>query len=417
MSKSILSRRISTLSPSATLAVDAKVKELTGKGATILNLSLGEPDFTTPKNIQDAAIDAMHEGFTHYTQTAGIPSLRVAIAKKFKKDNGITYDPSEIVVGVGSKQLLYHSFLALFENGDEVLVPTPTWSTYVEQLKLAGARAVVVPLKKPFKLRAADLKSYITKKTKGLILNSPANPTGAIIDGEELEKIATLAVKNNLWIISDEIYEKILYHPFRHPELVSGSSESKKMLNQVQHDNKKINKYVSIASLGKEIKSRTITVNGFSKAYAMTGWRIGYAGGPREVINAMINLQSQTTSNTSSIAQMAGIEALQGDQKSIQVMAKSFAGRRAFLLKKLLGNEKIQIIAPEGAFYLFFSVQKCFNDKIRTSADWCTELLEKEQVALVPGEAFLYPGWVRMSYAASMEILEASVTRIKRFIG
>lgn len=389
MSTLLLSRRISSLSPSATLAVDAKVKELTKAGKNILNLSLGEPDFTTPKNIQDAAVRSMREGFTHYTETAGIPALRVAIAEKFKKDNGLTYDPSEIVVGVGSKQLLYHAFLALFEKGDDVLVPTPTWSTYVEQLKLAGANAVLIPLRKPFKLRAADLIPYITKKTKGIILNSPANPTGAVIEKEELEKIADMAIKNNFLIISDEIYEKLLYGT----------------------------KHLSIASLGEGIKKQTITINGFSKAYAMTGWRIGYAGGPKEVIAAMVNLQSQTTSNTSSIAQMAGIEALHGDQKSIEVMAKAFTKRREYVLKELSGNKKLAIVEPEGAFYLFFSVEKCLNDTIRTSADWCTRLLEKEQVALVPGEAFLYPGWVRMSFATSMEILEESTKRIQRFIG
>lgn len=388
MSSSVLATRMQTLSPSATLAVDAVVKKLQREGTKVLNLSLGEPDFKTPENIQHAAVTAMREGYTHYTQTAGIPELRTAIAEKFKRENGIIYDPSEIVVGVGSKQLLYHACMALCGKGDEVLVPTPTWSTYVEQIKLAEATPVHVRLQSPFTLTARDIEKHISPRTKAVLLNSPSNPTGAMIGKEELQKIGDLAVKYNFWIIADEIYEKLLY---------SGV-------------------HVSIASLGDAIRVRTITINGFSKSYAMTGWRIGYAGGPKEVITAMVNLQSQTTSNTSSIAQYAGIEALKGSQESIKKMANAFSKRREFLLNEFSRIPKLKIVEPEGAFYLFINIEASLNKGMKTSADWCTQLLEKEQVALVPGEAFLYPGWVRMSFATSMEVLEEATKRIKKFV-
>ncbi|MDP3941970.1 MAG: pyridoxal phosphate-dependent aminotransferase [bacterium] len=383
-----LAARITSLSPSATLAVDAIVKKFQGEGKKIYNLSLGEPDFATPKNIQSAATQAMREGYTHYTTTAGIPELRKSIADKFSLENAIKYDPLEIVVGVGSKQLLYNALMVLCEEGDEVLVPVPTWSTYVEQVKLTLATPVPTKLSPPFKLTAKDVEKKVTKKTKVVILNSPANPTGAVIEKKELQKIAKLAVAKNIWILSDEIYEKLLYG----------------------------GKHFSIASFGSDIKKRTVTINGFSKSYAMTGWRIGYAGGPKDVITAMVNLQSQTTSNTSSIAQYAGVEALSGSQTSIKKMALAFLTRRAFLLHAFSGIDRLSIVAPEGAFYLFINVEKCLNKKIKTSAEWCERLLEKEHVALVPGEAFLYPGWARMSFATSMDVLEEAVKRISRFV-
>jgi aspartate aminotransferase len=383
-----LTSRIKHLSPSATLAVDATVKKLQAEGKTIYNLSLGEPDFSTPTTIQNAAVKAMREGFTHYTATAGIPKLREAIATKYLAENDIRYDPSQIIVGVGSKQLLYNALLVLVEKGDEVIIATPTWSTYVEQVKLAEAKPVLVPLKPPFKLTAKDIERGISKKTKVIMLNSPANPTGAVIEKRELEAIARLATDNNIWIVSDEIYEKLLY----------GAT------------------HTSIASLNKRIYDRTITINGFSKSYAMTGWRIGFAGGPKEIIKAMADLQSQTTSNTSSIAQYAGIEALKGPQTSIEKMAHAFSKRRSILLSEFSKMPEFQVIEPEGAFYLFFDVAKLLHKKQQTSSDWCEALLAKEHVALVPGEAFLYPGWVRLSFAASTVTLEEAVRRIKRFI-
>jgi aspartate aminotransferase len=381
----MISSRIQQLAPSPTLALDAKVKELQAQGKQVINLCLGEPDFDTPKHIQQAAIEAMHGGFTHYTATAGIPELRQAIAEKFLQDNKLEYDPSQIVVGVGSKQLLYHAFQVLCNEGDEVLVHTPTWSTYVEQIKLAQAKPVLVPLAPPFKLKAVDIEAYLTPRTKVILLNSPCNPTGAIIEREELEKIAQLAVKNKLYIISDEIYEKILY----------GGT------------------HYSIASFGEEIRKRTITINGFSKAYAMTGWRIGYAAGPKDIIKSMVDLQSQTTSNTSSIAQKAAVAALRGSQDQIGKMVNEFSARRSFLLKKLSDVKELDIIKPEGAFYLWVSVKKLLNSTSPTSQIWCERLLIESKIAVVPGEAFLYPGYFRLSFATSMSELEVAAAKIR----
>ncbi|MEN9407998.1 MAG: hypothetical protein RLZZ455_1214, partial [Candidatus Parcubacteria bacterium] len=338
MSSSVLAKRIQTLSPSATLAVDAVVKKLEREGTKILNLSLGEPDFKTPENIQNAAVTAMREGYTHYTQTAGIPELRTVISEKFRKENSIDYDPSEIVVGVGSKQLLYHAMMALCGKDDEVLVPTPTWSTYVEQIRLAEATPVCIQLQPPFRLRAQDIEKHITPRTKAIILNSPSNPTGAVIGKEELQKIGDLAVKHNFWIIADEIYEKLLYGGV----------------------------HVSVASLSDAIRARTITINGFSKSYAMTGWRIGYAGGPKEVITAMVNLQSQTTSNTSSIAQYAAVEAITGDQKSLGIMKQEFEKRREYLLDEFSRIPNLKVVEPDGAFYLFIHIEASLHTGMKT---------------------------------------------------
>lgn len=383
-----LSNRIQQLRPSPTFALDAKVKQLQAAGDPVVNLGLGEPDFPTPQHICAAATQAMQEGFTHYTQVAGVPELRQAISEKFRKENNIAYQSSEIVVGVGSKQLLYNAFLALCQNGDEVIVPTPTWSTYIEQIKLAEVTPVVVTLEAPFKLKASDIEKALTDKTKIILLNSPGNPTGAMIELEGLEKIAELATARNIFVISDEIYEKMTYGK----------------------------PYVSIASLNDEIKKLTITINGFSKSYAMTGWRIGYAGGPQEIIEAMISLQGQTTSCTSSIAQKAAIAALAGSQEPIQRMLDEFAKRRAFVISALKTIPGLDVVEPEGAFYVFVGIQKLLNEKYPTSASWCQALLEKEKVSVVPSEAFEYSGYFRLSFATSMEQLEEGIKKIKRFV-
>ncbi len=388
MEKNIISKRAKNLLPSATLLLDAQVKELQAAGVAVINLTLGEPDFTTPKHIQNAAIKALRQGFTHYTATAGIIGLRQAIAGKFKQDNGIFYQPSEIVVGVGSKQLLYHAFQVLAEKGDEVLIPVPTWSTYVEQVRLAEAKPVLVRLAPPFKLTAADLEKRLSPKTKIILLNTPANPTGAMIEKKELAKIARLAVKRKIFIVSDEIYEKIIYGA----------------------------KQYSIASFNEEIKKITITINGFSKAYAMTGWRIGYAAGPKEVIEAMVSLQSQTTSNTSSIAQKAAEVALTGTQEPVEKMRKEFQKRRQYLIKELSKIRKLSFTQPEGAFYFFIDIRKLLGKKYQTSGQWTSGLLQETKVAIVPGEAFLYPGYVRLSFTVSMADIREAVIRIKKFV-
>lgn len=384
----MLSERTKKLLPSPTLSFDLKAKELKAKGQDIINLTLGEPDFNTPLHIKKAAIKAINENFTHYTQTAGISELRTAISEKFLKDNAIFYKPSDIIVGTGSKQLLYTLFQVILDKGDEVLVAIPTWTTYVEQIKLAGGKPIFIKLYPPFKLTFNDIKNKISLKTKAIIINSPANPTGAIIETKEMLKIAGFLARKNILIISDEIYEKIVYGK----------------------------KPVSPASFSKEIWEDTITVNGVSKAYAMTGWRIGFAAGPAKIIEQMINMQGQMTSNTNSIAQKAAVTALNGTDKPIKQMTKEFLRRRNILNKKLKAIKDLEVINPEGAFYFFVSIEKLLGKKYKTSNDWCEALLEKEKVAVVPGEAFLYPGYFRLSFAASLDLLKDAVNKIERFI-
>lgn len=387
----MLSHRIQNLEPSPTLSLDAKVKQLQKQGEKIINLGLGEPDFDTPESIGAAGIKAIKDGFTHYTPAAGIPELRAAIATHLKKLNKINYKPEEIIVGVGSKALLYNLFQVLCNEGDEVLVATPTWSTYLEQIKLAGAVPVEIPLEPPFKLIAENIEEKITPRTKIILLNSPGNPTGAMIDFDELKKIGDLAVEKNVFIISDEIYDRILYTN---------------------------TKFVSIASLGEEIKKHVITVNGFSKSYAMTGWRIGFAAGPKEIIDGLIALQGQVTSNTSSIAQKAAITALEGDQAPVEMMRDEFAKRRDFLIKEIGTISNLIFTPPEGAFYFFVGVLDLLDaDRCPTSAAWCAGLLEQQKIAVVPGEAFHAPGYFRLSFAASMDDLKKGVEGIKKFVG
>lgn len=386
--KNMISFRISQLSPSPTLVLDAKVKEMQRSGMPVINLGIGEPDFETPPNIKRAAIKAIRDGFTHYTETAGILELRKEIAEKFERENHVLYDPSEIVVGCGSKHLLYSVFQVLCKERDEVLVPVPTWSTYIKQIKLAGGKPKLIKLFPPFKLTAKDIIKNVSSHTQIILINSPANPTGAMIDDEELDKIAHLAVKHKLWVVSDEIYEKITYGK----------------------------KHISIASLNKKIKERIITINGFSKAYAMTGWRVGYAAGPKEVISAMGSLQSQMTSNTSSISQMAALEAISGKQDPVEKMRREFWKRSDFVLSLLCKIEGLSFVRPEGAFYFFVSLNQLFGKGFKTSRDWCEALLGKEQVAVVPGEAFLYPGYFRLSFACSLKDLSEGIVRISRFV-
>lgn len=384
----MFANRIKTLSASGTMAIDAKAKEFKRQGIPVINLSVGEPNFQTPENIKKAACQAIKNGFTFYTAPEGIIELREAVAKKLQHDNNISYDPSQIIIGAGSKQILYAIFQTLCDKGDEVIIALPTWSTFSEQVKLAGGTPVFINLKPPFRLTANDVKKALSAKTKILLINSPSNPTGAMIDPVEIKKIAEIAVDKNIIIVTDEIYEQLTY----------------------------TQKHLSIASVNDEIKERTITVNGLSKTYAMTGWRLGYAAGPREIIAKMKTLQSQLLSNASSISQAAAVEALDGDQKSVKMMIKAFAKRREFCIKELREVKELSFTEPEGAFYLFVSVEKLLGKKYSTSTSWAEALLETEKVAVVPGEAFLYPGYIRISYAASDENLEEAMRRIKTFI-
>lgn len=384
----MFAKRVQALAPSLTMAIDAKAKAFKKAGVPVINLSVGEPNFQTPEHIKEAAHRAIRDGFTFYTAAEGMLELRSAIAAKFKKDNHIDYDPSQIIVGVGSKQLLYSAFQILCDNGDEVIIPLPAWGTFGEQVRLADGKPIFIKLEPPFKLTAAAVQKVLTKKTKILLLNSPSNPTGAMIDPDELEKIAALAVKEKFFIITDEIYEKLVY----------------------------TQKHVSIASLNEQIKERTITISGVSKSYAMTGWRIGYAGGPQKIMAAMKALQSQIVSHAPSISQIAALEAFHGDQTVIAQMKESFQERRAFCIEALAKIDTISFTQPEGAFYFFFSVEKMLGEKYPTATAWAEALLEKEKVAVVPGEAFLYPGYIRMSYAASLDNLKEAMKKIKRFI-
>lgn len=383
----MLSKRILNLSPSPTLSLDAKVKQLQADGKKIINLTLGEPDFNTPEYIRIAAKEAIDSGFTHYAPPAGILELRELISKKLEKENGLIYNPQEIIVGVGSKQLLHSVFQVLCEDGDEVIVPTPTWSTYIEQIKLSGATPVLAPLLPPFKLTAKDIEQKITPRTKAIIINNPSNPTGAVVEKTELANIGELAVQKNIFIIADEIYEKIIFE---------GS-------------------HFSVGSFSPVARNQTITINGFSKAYAMTGWRIGYAAGPRDIIYAMVALAGQTTSGTSSISQKAAVAAF-GNDSEIKLMTNEFRRRRAFLFVELSKIDKIQVLKPEGAFYIFPDIRKLFGGKYNSSAEWAIGLLEDVEVAVVPGEAFCAPGFIRISFATSIDNIKEGVRRITDFV-
>ncbi|HYK08723.1 MAG TPA: pyridoxal phosphate-dependent aminotransferase [Candidatus Eisenbacteria bacterium] len=384
--RKILTKRIQQLTKSPLLKMDSKVKAMQRAGIEVINFGRGEPDFQTPLPIKQAGKDAIETGFSHYTATAGIPELREALVEKFRKENHITYDQSEIIIGSGTRPLLYIAFQVLCEKGDEAIVPLPTWGTYVEQVKLSGAAPVFIRLVPPFKLTAKEVERKITSKTKVLLLNSPSNPTGAIIEKEELQKIAQLAIKHGIWIIADEMYEKLLFK----------------------------GKYISIASLNKKIQQHVITMNGFSKTYAMTGWRIGYAAGPKEVISSMVDLQGHLTANASSISQKAALGFTKSEKEVVQMVAE-FAKRRTFLAKELVKIPQLDVTIPEGSFYFFIGIKRLLG-KNQSTMDWCERLLEKKHVALIPGEAFLSPGHVRLSFAAPIEKLRLAVERIKEFI-
>lgn len=393
----MLSVRAGKIKPSPTLAMDAKAKAMKAEGIDIVNFGVGEPDFDTPDNIKEAAIRAIKEGFTKYTPVGGIDPLKDAVISKFEKDNSLGYKRDEIIVSCGAKHSLYNIAQALFSPGDEVLIPSPFWVSYPDQALLNDAIPVFVKTYEAdlFMMRPESLESQITGKTKALILNSPSNPTGLTYDKKKLEGIAEIALKHNLFVISDEIYEKLTYDGCEH---------------------------VSIASLDPRMKERTIVVNGLSKAYAMTGWRIGFAAGPKEIIKAMTNIQSQSTSNPTSIAQRAAVEALMGPQDFIGVMRAEFDKRRRFLVKELNSITGVSCLTPTGAFYAFPNVSafygKSVDDrKISSSSDLALYLLESANVALVPGGAFGDDAYIRLSYATSVDEIKKGVDRIKEALG
>lgn len=389
----MLSERAGKIKPSPTLAIDAKAKAMKADGMDIVNFGVGEPDFDTPGNIKEAAIKAIRDGFTKYTPVGGIDALKDAVIEKFKKDNNLSYSREEIIVSCGAKHCLYNIAQALLSPGDEVLIPSPYWVSYPDQVLLNDGVPVFLKTYEndSFMVNPEALESHITQKTRGLILNSPSNPTGLTYDRKTLEKIAEIILKHNLYVVSDEIYEKLTYDGYAH---------------------------VSIASIDEKIKSKTIVVNGLSKAYAMTGWRIGYAAGPKDIIKAMTNIQSQSTSNPASISQKAAVEALTGPQDFIRAMLEEFDMRRRFLVKELNSIPGMSCITPTGAFYAFPNTQQFYRKsaddrKILSSSDLALYLIEKAKVALVPGKPFGDDNYIRLSYATSLDEIKKGVTRIR----
>jgi aspartate aminotransferase len=391
-----LSQFTRQLKPSETLAISTKAKALRAQGRNIIDFGLGEPDFATPSNIIRAAEHAMAEGFTKYTPPAGLPALRQAIADKLKRENNLDYAPEEIIVSCGAKQALYNVAMVLLDAGDEVLIPGPYWVTYPTQVLLAGGTPVIIPttVANDFKITGDLLRRSITPKTKGLLLNSPCNPTGAVYTPAELEDLARVLLDTDLFIITDEIYEHIIYDGI---------------------------KQISIATLDPALKARSIVVNGFSKAYAMTGWRLGYCAGPREVIEMCDRLQSQTTSNATAFAQVAGIEALTGPQESVGAMAQAFEQRRNFVVQRLNAISGITSNTPRGAFYVFPNIAALFGRRtqgrpLTTAAEVADYLLDTAGVAVVPGDAFGDDHSMRISYASSMAELEDGLARIDQAV-
>jgi aspartate/methionine/tyrosine aminotransferase len=388
----MVSERVGRIGASETLRISAKAKELAAQGLDVVDLSVGEPDFPTPDNVKQAARQAIDENFTHYTPNPGIPELRRAIAEKLKRDNLLDYEPDQILVSSGAKNSLYNLWMAIVNDGEEVIIPAPYWVSYPQQVLLAGGKPVVVPTREEddFKLTAEDLKSAINFNTRAIILNNPSNPTGTAYRREELEEVCSIAAAEGLVIVADEIYEKLVYDGFR---------------------------FASAASLGKEIKAQTVIINGVSKSYSMTGWRLGYAAGPREIISAMAKVQSHNTSNASSISQKAALEAIKGPQMDVARMVSEFQRRRNFVLQKLRTIPGVSCMEPRGAFYVFPNFSSHYDKEyegmlVRNSYGLAYYLLKYANVAVVPGNAFGNDSCIRLSYANSMENLEKALDRI-----
>lgn len=387
-----LAKRVSTLTPSSTLAITAKAKELKEQGHDVIGLGAGEPDFNTPQYIIDAAVRSMEEGHTKYTPSAGLPKLKQAIIEKFDTDQKITYTPEEILVGSGAKHVLYTLFQAILDAGDEVIIPTPYWVSYPEQVKLAEGTPVYIEglESNEFKVTAEQLEQAITQRTKAFILNSPSNPTGSMYTDDELRQLGEICIQHDVLIVSDEIYEKLVYGGATH---------------------------TSIAQLSKELKEQTMVINGVSKSHSMTGWRIGYAAGSAEIIKAMTNLASHSTSNPTTTAQYGTIAAYTEDNGSVETMRVAFEDRLNRIFDKLISIPGVSCVKPKGAFYLFPNVSEAVKLNGFSDVDaWVEAILEEEKVALVPGSGFGAPDNVRLSYATSLEALEEALVRIERFV-
>ena len=393
---SIISDILKRIKPSPTIAVTQKARELKAAGKDVIGLGAGEPDFDTPDNVKDAAIKAIKEGDTKYTAVDGTPALKKAISEKFKRENNLVYSTDQITVGAGGKHVIYNLMMATLNKGDEVIIPAPYWVSYPDIVMLAGANPIVVECSEEqgFKLTAKDLESVITNNTKWVILNSPSNPTGACYTEQEIRNLAQVLRRNpHVSVLSDDIYEHIIYDNF---------------------------KFFTIAQIP-ELKNKVVTMNGVSKSYAMTGWRIGYAAGEKEIIKAISKVQSQSTSNPSSISQAAAVEALNGTQDFISIRSKSFQERRDFVVSSLNDIDGINCLKPDGAFYVFPSCKGLIGKKdksgkkLETDTDFVQSLLENNNVAVVQGSAFGLDGYFRVSYATSMEKLKVAMERIKSF--
>lgn len=391
-----LSKKGLNIEPSVTLEITAKAKAMKDKGIDIISFSVGEPDFNTPINIQDEGIRAIREGLTKYTPVSGINELKKAICNKFKRDNGLEYDIENIIVSNGGKHSIYNALMAILNPNDEVIISAPYWVSYPEMVKIAGGKPVIIYTKEEndFKFNVEDLEAVKTKNTKAVILNSPSNPTGSIYTEKELRKIANWAVSNKIMVISDELYEKLIYGDYKH---------------------------ISIASLNEDIKKLTIVVNGMSKTYAMTGWRIGFAAAEKNIIKVMSNIQGHTTSNPTSISQYASVVGLEEDQTNIAEMKREFNIRRLYMVDMINSIEGLSCKEPKGAFYVMLNFSKLKGKtiqgyKIESSLDFTNFLLEKANVAVVPGIAFGDDNFVRLSYATSIDNINQGLKRIKKCV-
>ncbi len=391
-----LSSRIQAIKPSPTLAITVKAKALQAEGRDIIGFGAGEPDFDTPVHIKKAAIKAIEDGFTKYTPVDGIVELKDAIINKLRVDNQLDYNRSEVVVSCGAKHTLYNLCQVLFEEGDEVIIPSPYWVSYLDMVVLSGAKPVILKTTESqgFKLEPKQLEEAITRNTRAVIINSPSNPAGVVYTASELEALAEVILRKGILVLSDDVYEKIIY-------------DGKPFMN--------------IASLSKDLKKMTVVVNGVSKAYSMTGWRIGYAAGPEEIIAAVTKLQSQNTSNPTSIAQKAAVEALNGPQNSVTEMVEEFRKRRNTIVEKLNAIPSITCMLPQGAFYVFPDVSALFGRSYRgivisNSSDFTAYLLDEANVAVVPGVDFGHDNHIRLSYATSLKNIEEGLERIKNAV-
>ncbi len=392
----MIAENVKNVSASLTLAITSRAKSMKAEGVDVIGFGAGEPDFDTPAHIKDAAKQAIEQGATKYTPAAGSLALKKAVIEKMKRENDLKYDTGEVIISCGAKHALFEIIFSLLNPQDEVIIPSPYWVSYPEMVKLAGGKCIFVETveENGFKVSAEAVKKHLSPKTKLIILNSPSNPTGTVYTADELADIGRILVDNDIYCISDEIYEKLIY---------DGS------------------KHISIASLSNEVKAKTIVVNGVSKAYAMTGWRIGFGCGQNEIIAAMSKIQSHSTSNPASISQAAAVEALNGPQEAVAIMRNEFRARRDYMVDKVNDIKGLSVIKPKGAFYCFVNISQCLEKKfkgevISDSLNFAELLLENQKVAVVPGKAFGNDSYIRLSYAIAMEKLKEGLQRTEQFI-